>query len=398
MSGSPLMTASLVATSSPSAFFLGLGELAARTVATESAERTDSMDTAATAAAVSAAASAATFAAPAEDLSEALVPALEDLGDAGTSGASLETGAALASSRDGAVVVFTRVPDVSGVVTAEEAGPGVADVVLVAAVVRSLGLLVAGADVVAGADAIVGFTYTQVSCAAGPLFPALALSPLAEPVLASASPLGASAADLASPLALDLSSGFASALPLIPGLGLVLPLLPGGRGGFPARGLRLLFFRKTGCCLLAVGAGPFFGAAPTLLFFRAGDCSRDGAGDFRGLAAGGRGIRDGEGWASSFVRLTLDLRAFFGDCGLTFFTGDTEARRCCPTDFFLVGEGSRDTGWERGILDLPAGGGFLCSVGEETRMDLADPGSWGWGLVRMTKDAFLWRRVGDPKR
>lgn len=95
---------------------------------------------------------------------------------------------------------------------------------------------------------------------------------------------------------------FTPALVLIPGLRLVLftsapvgfPLLAGGSGGFPANGFRLLFLRKTVCCLFTAVDFPFFCGA-TLLLFLAGDGSREGAGDLRPFAADGRGMREGEG-------------------------------------------------------------------------------------------------------
>jgi hypothetical protein len=95
---------------------------------------------------------------------------------------------------------------------------------------------------------------------------------------------------------------FTTGLALVPGLGLALfpsapaefPLLAGGSGGFPADGFRLLFLRKSVCCLLTAADGPFFCGA-TLMFFLAGDGSREGAGDLRPLAADGRGMREGEG-------------------------------------------------------------------------------------------------------
>jgi hypothetical protein len=95
---------------------------------------------------------------------------------------------------------------------------------------------------------------------------------------------------------------FTPGLALVPGIGLVFfnsapadfALLAGGSGGFPANGFRLLFLRKTVCCLLTAVDGPFF-CGTTLLFFLAGDGSREGAGDLRPLAAGGRGMREGEG-------------------------------------------------------------------------------------------------------
>ena len=143
------MNSSLVATSSPVAFFLGCGELAALTVTPESSDFTDSMDSAGTDLG--------------SDAAVALEPALEDFG-----GSDVSTWTGSASSRAGCVVADTRVMLVSGgcgavvLVEVEVAGAGFAEVVLVATC--SAGVLVAGADVVAGADAIVGFTYTQVSC------------------------------------------------------------------------------------------------------------------------------------------------------------------------------------------------------------------------------------------
>jgi hypothetical protein len=142
------MIASLVATSSTAAFFLGRGELAALTVATESVDLTDSMDT-------------ATASTDLSDVADVSIPSLEDfVGPAGSG--SLE---GLASSSAWAVVVETRVVEVSGVTELDGAGMGDADVMLVAA--WSFGLLVVGAKVVGadvvgakvvGADAIVGFT------------------------------------------------------------------------------------------------------------------------------------------------------------------------------------------------------------------------------------------------
>lgn len=192
---------------------------------------------------------------------------------------------------------------------------------------------------------------------------------------------------------------FIPGLALIPGLGLLLftsvpagfPLLAGGSGGFPANGFRLLFLRKTLCCLLTAVDGPFF-CGTTLLFFLAGDASREGAGDLRPFTADGRGMREGEGWASfspaagCFVTesplclFTLLFIPFFGEDGFVvggklFLKFDTEALRCWVTDRFLEGEGSRDTGCERGIRDFPGGGRFLFSLGDGTRIDLADPGN-----------------------
>ena len=97
-SGSPLIIVSLVATSSVAAFFLVCGELAALTVATESVDLTDSNDT-------------ATSAADFSDVADVLLSALEDIVGPAVSG-SLE---GLANSSDGAVVVDTRVLEVSGV-------------------------------------------------------------------------------------------------------------------------------------------------------------------------------------------------------------------------------------------------------------------------------------------
>ena len=79
-------------------FFLGCGELAAITVATESVDLTDSSET-------------ATFVTDFSDVADVLVPALEDIVGPAFSG-SLE---GLANSSDGAVVVDTRVLEVSGV-------------------------------------------------------------------------------------------------------------------------------------------------------------------------------------------------------------------------------------------------------------------------------------------
>lgn len=95
-SGSPLIIVSLVATSSAVTFFLGCGELAAITVATESVDLTDSSET-------------ATFVADFSDFADVLVSALEDIVGPAVSG-SLE---GLANSSDGAVVVDTRVLEVS---------------------------------------------------------------------------------------------------------------------------------------------------------------------------------------------------------------------------------------------------------------------------------------------
>lgn len=95
---------------------------------------------------------------------------------------------------------------------------------------------------------------------------------------------------------------FTPGLVLMPELGLlfftsapvVFPLLAGGSGGFPANGFKLLFRRKTLCCLFTAVDCPFFCVA-TLLLFLAGDGSREGAGDLRPFAADGRGMREGEG-------------------------------------------------------------------------------------------------------
>ena len=201
------------------------------------------------------------------------------------------------------------------------------------------------------------------------------------------------------------------------------PALLGGIGGFPAKGFRLLFLRKTVCCLFPVVPG----LVPGLLFLPADDCA-------------GRGIRDGDvstpcccllfflagSCDASFLPGTL---VFLGTGGLLFFlTGDCGAlllpltlfflvrpfllfvageaslfpltlvllemlRRGWFTDFFLAGDGSRDAGCERGIRDF--GGGFFVSPGEGTLVDLAEPGNKGCGPVRMTNDAFLCLRVGD---
>lgn len=97
-SGSPLIIVSLVATSSAAAFFLVCGEFAALTVATESVDLTDSNDT-------------VTCAADFSDFADVLLSALEDIVGPAVSG-SLE---GLANSSDGAVVVDTRVLEVSGV-------------------------------------------------------------------------------------------------------------------------------------------------------------------------------------------------------------------------------------------------------------------------------------------
>ena len=105
---------------------MGCGELAALTVATESADLTDSMDTATAAEGLS-------------DAADVLLPALEDFVGAAGSG-SLE---GLASSSDGAVVVDTSVLEVSGVA------------VVVLVVASSPGLVTAGATDAAGAEAIV---------------------------------------------------------------------------------------------------------------------------------------------------------------------------------------------------------------------------------------------------
>lgn len=97
-SGSPLIMVSLVATSSAVTFFLGCGELAALTVATESVDLTDSNET-------------ATSAADFSDFADVLASALEDIVGPAVSG-SLD---GLANSSDGAVVVDTKVLEVSGV-------------------------------------------------------------------------------------------------------------------------------------------------------------------------------------------------------------------------------------------------------------------------------------------
>jgi hypothetical protein len=273
------MTASLVATSSAVAFFLGRGELAALSVTTESVDLTDSMDN-------------ATAASDLSDIADVLEPALEDFSCSVVSG-SLE---GLASSSAGAVVVDTRVLEVSGVTVLDDAGMGVVDVIVVVVVVVmvvvvvvvvmetvwSVGLLVDGALVVAGADAIVGFTWTHVSSSLWEpvellegstsglaLFCDDSMSNFAEESVTNVffsvtgfdSVLAVSELDGA--LALLL---FAPGLELVPGLGLffftsapvTLPLLAGGSGGFPADGFRLLFLRKTACCLLTAGDGPFF--------------------------------------------------------------------------------------------------------------------------------------------
>lgn len=102
-------------------------------------------------------------------------------------------------------------------------------------------------------------------------------------------------------------------------------------------------------------------------------------------------MREGEGCASfspvtglfavelSRCFFTLILRPFLGEDGLLrggkVLICDTEARRCWVTERFLAGDGSRDTGCDRGIRDLPGGGSFLLSPGDGTRIDLADPGS-----------------------
>lgn len=96
-SGSPLIIDSLVATSSAVTLFLGCGELAAITVATESVDLTDSSET-------------ATFVADFSDFADVLVSVLEDIVGPAVSGSE-----GLANSRDGAVVVDTRVLEVSGV-------------------------------------------------------------------------------------------------------------------------------------------------------------------------------------------------------------------------------------------------------------------------------------------
>lgn len=390
-SGSPLMTASLVATSSAVAFFLGCGELAALTVATESADLTDSMDT-------------ATAAADLSDAADVLVPALEDFVDATVSG-SLE---GLASSSDGAVVVDTSVLEVSGVAMLQVA-------VVVLGVACSIGLLTAGATDVAGAEAMVRFTSTRFSrdvCgSAEPFvdstsdlallfgtsesgFEADSVTVIFFSVAGVDSVLDGPDEDGSSVLLL-----FAAGFELVPELGLAFftsapadfPLLAGGSGGFPAKGFKLLFLRKMACCLLTVGDGLFFWGA-TLLFFLAGDGSREGAGDLRPLTAGGRGMREGDGCASfspaagcfviesSLCLVTLDFLTVLGEGGLIFggkllLAFDTDARRFCVTRRLLEGEGSRDTGCDRGIRDFPGGGRFLLSPGTGTRTDLADPGN-----------------------
>lgn len=58
-----------------------------------------------------------------------------------------------------------------------------------------------------------------------------------------------------------------------------------------------------------------------------------------------------------------------------FLTFDTEALRCWFTDRFLEGDGSRDTGCDRGIRDFPGRGSFLFSPGDRTRIDLVAPGN-----------------------
>jgi hypothetical protein len=137
-------------------------------------------------------------------------------------------------------------------------------------------------------------------------------------------------------------------------------LLAGGSGGFPAKGFKLLFLRKSVCCLLIAGDGPFF-CGETLLFFLAGDGSREGAGDLFPFTAGGRGMREGDGCASfcpappclaidssrclfTFVFLTVlgDVGLFLG--GKSLLTCDTDARRFCVTRRLPEGDGSRDTG------------------------------------------------------
>jgi hypothetical protein len=389
------MTASLVATSSIVAFFLGRGEFTALTVATESVDRTDSKDTATTSADLS-------------DVADVSIPALEDFVGSAVSG-SLE---GLASSSDGAVVVDTRVVEVSGVTELDAAGMGDGVVTLVAA--WSLGLLVVGTKVV-GADDMVGLTYARFSrelCKSAEFLvdstSGLALFledsescfeeesvtdifcsvTLLEFVFAGSEPDGALVLLLFDP---GLEPVCTLDLVLFTSASVFLLLLAGGSGGFPANSLGLLFFRKTPCCLLTAGDGPFFWEA-TLLFFLAGDGSREGAGDLRALAAGGRGMREGEGCASfspatgrfpvesSRCLLTLIFLPFLGEGGLlrggkSFLICDNEARRCWVRERFLAGEGSRDTGCDRGIRDFPGGGTFLISPGDDTRIDLADPGS-----------------------
>jgi len=61
--------------------------------------------------------------------------------------------------------------------------------------------------------------------------------------------------------------------------------------------------------------------------------------------------------------------------GKLFLTFDTEALLCWVTDLFLEGEGSRDTGCDRGIRDFPGRGSFPFSLGDGTLIDLADPGN-----------------------
>ena len=73
--------------------------------------------------------------------------------------------------------------------------------------------------------------------------------------------------------------------------------------------------------------------------------------------------------------------------GKLFLTFDTEPLRCWVTDRFLEGEGSRDTGCDRGIREFPGRGSFLFSLGDRTLIDLADPGNRDCWLVRITNDA-----------
>jgi hypothetical protein len=386
------MTASLVATSSALAFFLGCGELAALTVATESADLTDSMD----------AATAATHLSDAED---ELVPALEDFVGATASG-SLE---GLASSSDGAVVVDTRVPEVSGVAVV------VAAAVVVLETASSIELLTAEATDVDGAEAILGFTSTRFSSVlcepSEPLEDCTSdLTPLLRASESdfeedSVTATFCSEAGVDSIFAGFESGGtlvlllFTGGLELAPVLGVGFftsapdgfALLAGGSGGFPANGFKLLFLLRRVCCLLTAGDGPFF-CGETLLFFLAGDGSREGAGDLFPFVAGGRGMREGDGCASfspAAPCLTIDTsRCLFtlvfltdlGDGALVFgrkslLTSDTDARRFCVTRRLPEGDGSRDTGCERGIRDFPAGGSFLFSPGSAMRIDFADPGS-----------------------
>jgi hypothetical protein len=383
------MTASLVATSSALAFFLGRGELAALTVAIESADLTDSMDTAAAAV-------------PLSDVDDVLVPALEDFVGTTASG-SLE---GLASSSDGAVVVDTRVPEASGV-----------SVLLVAVEVAacSIGLLTGAVTDAAGTEAILGFTSTRFSsviCGSSEILEG-STSDLAPLLRASESGFiedsvavaFCSAAGVDSVLAGPESVGamvlplFAVGLELTSVFGLTFftsaaagfALLAGGSGGFPANGFKLLFLRKMFCCLLIASDGPFFCGA-TLPFFPAGEGSREGAGDLLPFGAGGRGMREGDGCASfspaagclaidsSRCLFTLGFLAVDGDGCLLFegkllLTSDTDARRLCVTTRLLEGEGSRDTGCDRGIRDFPEDGGFLLSPGKGTRIDFVDPGS-----------------------